>query len=326
MKRILALGVAVDAPAETALLYATRLAMRPVSAQGMTVVMAGSLEPPWLALIDRQGLAAAAIPRGRGVRILTCASDRLDADACWLRERGWPYEEIPVHLAGRAQRRLVTVSTALGLRLELVDAPDPPDRAIDLALASASGSDGEHGDTALANRLDGQGPVATAVAGAPLDHVAMPVLDIAGALAAVEGLLECRLFDEFPVTHDAGRTTVRLLAQAPPDGFYLTIGDAGNLAAHHPFRRQIAERGGPGVHHVAHRVDGLERAIDAVCGAGGVTLGQVEQASGLRQIFVSIGEDGIVHELVERKGVAGFVQRNTAALVQTEGQWKTSIG
>jgi 4-hydroxyphenylpyruvate dioxygenase-like putative hemolysin len=86
----------------------------------------------------------------------------------------------------------------------------------------------------------------------------------------------------------------------------------------------IADRGGPGVHHLAHRVENLEAAVAEVQSAGGVLLSSIEQVAGLRQIFVSVAEDSLVHELVQRMGVSGFVGENTAGLVRAESEWGQS--
>lgn len=302
MKKLLSVDVYVAEPDAVARLYAARLGMRAVRANGArdVIVLAGADDPPFLVL-RTLGTLPSDVPAGPGLRRLTCATTTLEADVAWLAARGCATR--------RTEGRAEAFVPPLGLEVELVEpgsesAPDAMD---------ATGDDAGGDPTAPA-----------CLAGAPLDHMAIGVLDAARAAVAFDELLEFRRFDELEVPHATGAARVRLMAQGDPRGFSLALADTD--AEGHPFRRQIAERGGPGVHHVAHRVLALEEAIAALEAAGGVVLSDIETSPSLRQVFVSVAPDGLVHELVERSGHDGLVARNTEALVRAEGEWETSTG
>ena len=101
------------------------------------------------------------------------------------------------------------------------------------------------------------------------------------------------------------------------------------------FRRHLRERG-PGIHHIAYRVDDIEAAMMAMQSAGGRFLSEApitDPVSKLRQVFLTVPGAGYTVELIERKprevGTSVFEENNMIELahsmdstvpVQTSGQ------
>lgn len=127
-----------------------------------------------------------------------------------------------------------------------------------------------------------------------IDHVGVAVEDLDAALALHAGTYE------MPVVHretiaaqgveavllDVGPSHVELLAPLGPDT---------------PVGRFLARRG-PGLHHVAYRVQDVEAALAALRGAGTRLIDEVPRIGvrGSRVAFVHpSGTGGVLTELVE---------------------------
>jgi 4-hydroxyphenylpyruvate dioxygenase-like putative hemolysin len=146
------------------------------------------------------------------------------------------------------------------------------------------------------------------------DHMAVDVIEGESAIAAVRDCLGFEVVEELSIPHERGPARVRVTSR-PTGGFQVVLGDT-QADEQHPVRRQIAERGGPGVHHLAHRVIDVDDAVEKVRRNGAKVIGTIQEAPGLRQVFVRVADDGTVHELVQRTGVSGFTEQNTAALMR----------
>lgn len=147
--------------------------------------------------------------------------------------------------------------------------------------------------------------------GVPLDHIAIHVADRAAAERVVRELLGHQAVQELAVHGPDGTAHLGVMAQ-PGDRFRLVLCDADE--ATHPIARWVASRG-PGVHHMAHRVDQVETALQQIADTGAV-VGAIVEAPGLRQVFVEVADDGMLHEITQRTGETGFVEENTAALIE----------
>lgn len=111
-----------------------------------------------------------------------------------------------------------------------------------------------------------------------IDHVGIAVADLDEALALYEGTFE------MPVAH---RETV---AEQGVEAVLLDVGDGHvellrPLGADTPVGRFI-ERHGPGLHHVAYRVDDIEATLSKLAKAG-VDLIDSEPRIGIRQSRVA---------------------------------------
>src|SRR5262249_37810860 len=124
------------------------------------------------------------------------------------------------------------------------------------------------------------------------------------------GLLGYRTTQDIVVPGSRGTSRLMTMTGATSFGIVLCEADAPT----HPIRKWIDLRG-PGVHHLAHRVESLQLELDLALPAGAVAIGSVATSDGLRQVFTEVADDGLLHELTERT-IAGFVPKNSSALIE----------
>jgi methylmalonyl-CoA epimerase len=127
-----------------------------------------------------------------------------------------------------------------------------------------------------------------------IDHVGVAVDDLDGALELYEGTFGMTLAHRETVTEqgvdavllDVGDTHVELLSPLGPET---------------PVGKFLARKG-PGLHHVAYRVDGIEDAL-ARLAAAGVALIDSEPRTGIRNSRVAFlhpkATGGVLTEIVE---------------------------
>jgi catechol 2,3-dioxygenase-like lactoylglutathione lyase family enzyme len=149
------------------------------------------------------------------------------------------------------------------------------------------------------------------VIGGRLDHVAIHVADREAASVVVKELLGLEQLDELFAPSADGVAGLRVMTDAD-ERFHLVLCDAS--VETHPIARWIEHRG-PGVHHLAHRVVRVEDALDAATAAGGTPVGGIVDAPGLRQVFVAVANDGVLHELTQRTAHTTFDRNSVAALI-----------
>jgi 4-hydroxyphenylpyruvate dioxygenase-like putative hemolysin len=146
--------------------------------------------------------------------------------------------------------------------------------------------------------------------GVPLDHIAIHVADCAEAEIVVRELLGHETVQDFLAASEHGPARLVVTAQ-PGERFRLVLCEA--KEPDHPIARWLAARG-PGTHHVAHRVERIETALENIDSRA--VVGEIVEAPGLRQVFLDVTEDGLLHEITQRLGETDFVERNTAALIE----------
>ncbi len=127
-----------------------------------------------------------------------------------------------------------------------------------------------------------------------IDHVGVAVDDLDGALELYEGTFGMTLAHRETVTEqgvdavllDVGDTHVELLSPLGPET---------------PVGKFLARKG-PGLHHVAYRVEGIEDAL-ARLAAAGVALIDSEPRTGIRNSRVAFlhpkATGGVLTEIVE---------------------------
>jgi methylmalonyl-CoA/ethylmalonyl-CoA epimerase len=130
-----------------------------------------------------------------------------------------------------------------------------------------------------------------------IDHVGIAVEDLDAALALYEGSLEMPVAHRETVTEqgveavllDVGNTHVELLRPLGPD---TAVG-------------KFLARRGPGLHHVAYRVDDIDATLEALRAAG-VELIDEQPRIGIRQSRVAFlhprATGGVLTEVVEPAG------------------------
>ncbi|MDX2086534.1 MAG: VOC family protein [Kofleriaceae bacterium] len=150
--------------------------------------------------------------------------------------------------------------------------------------------------------------------GVPLDHIAIHVADCEQAETVVRELLEHETVQELLVPSDKGSARLRVTAQRG-ERFRLVLCEA--VGAEHPIAKWIAARG-PGTHHVAHRVEHIETALEGI--EPDVVVGGIVDAPGLRQVFIEAADDGLLHEITQRLDEPNFVEDNVAALIEMGGE------
>ena len=127
-----------------------------------------------------------------------------------------------------------------------------------------------------------------------IDHVGVAVEDLDAALALYEGSLEMPVAHRETVTEqgveavllDVGSSHVELLRPLGPD---TAVG-------------KFLARRGPGLHHVAYRVDDIDSTLDALRAAG-IELIDEQPRVGIRQSRVAFlhprSTGGVLTEIVE---------------------------
>lgn len=127
-----------------------------------------------------------------------------------------------------------------------------------------------------------------------IDHVGVAVEDLDAALALYEGSLEMPVAHRETVTEqgveavllDVGSTHVELLRPLGPD---TAVG-------------KFLARRGPGLHHVAYRVDDIDSTLDALRAAG-IELIDEQPRVGIRESRVAFlhprSTGGVLTEIVE---------------------------
>jgi methylmalonyl-CoA/ethylmalonyl-CoA epimerase len=130
-----------------------------------------------------------------------------------------------------------------------------------------------------------------------IDHVGVAVDDLDAALELYEGTFGMTLAHRETVTEqgvdavllDVGDTHVELLSPLGPET---------------PVGKFLARKG-PGLHHVAYRVEGIEDAL-ARLAAAGVALIDAEPRTGIRNSRVAFlhpkATGGVLTEIVEPNG------------------------
>ena len=151
--------------------------------------------------------------------------------------------------------------------------------------------------------------------GLPLDHIAIHIDDAEAAIETVRELLGYEHAQVLEVPAQEGSATLTVLVQRG-DRFRMVLCESRGDA--HPISKWLVARG-PGVHHLAHRVEMVEDALDAVEASGGTRGGELVEAPGLRQVFAEVARDGLLHELTQRMENEGFEPDNTRALIDAGG-------
>ncbi len=143
------------------------------------------------------------------------------------------------------------------------------------------------------------------VRNARVDHITFVVSDLDRTTTALERVLGRPATPAISLTGMA----VRTLRVGDAELHINTPRGAGPVA-------DFLRARGPGIHHVAIAVDDLDVAIDVLAGRGVRTLGiPKDTAPGLREVFIDPASvDGVVLQLVERRGKAPLNQLDIAAL------------
>ena len=127
-----------------------------------------------------------------------------------------------------------------------------------------------------------------------IDHIGVATDDLEASLALYEGSMEMPLAHRETVVEqgveavllDVGDCHVELLSPLGPD---TPVG-------------KFLERKGPGLHHVAYRVDDIERTLGRLAGAG-LELIDAEPRTGIRSSRVAFlhprATGGVLTEIVE---------------------------
>ena len=133
-----------------------------------------------------------------------------------------------------------------------------------------------------------------------IDHVGVAVTDLGEAIAIYEGTFE------MPVVH---RETV---AEQGVEAALLDVGDGHvellrPLAPDTPVGR-FMERSGPGLHHVAYRVEDIDRALEGLAAAGIELIDETARVGigGSRVAFLHPRSTGrVLTEIVEPATAGG---------------------
>ncbi|WP_394826735.1 VOC family protein [Pendulispora albinea] len=145
----------------------------------------------------------------------------------------------------------------------------------------------------------------------PLDHLAIHVADRQAAEKTVSELLGHTRVQEMRLPCNEGTAHLSVMMEHG-DRFHLVLCEGDGPS--HPITQWVETRG-PGVHHLAHRVDLLEQSLQNVVQGGGESVGSIVEADGLKQVFTTVSEDGILHEITQRAEKRRFVEGNTAKLI-----------
>ena len=145
-----------------------------------------------------------------------------------------------------------------------------------------------------------------------LDHMAIHVASRDAAEVVARELLGLHVLEELEIPSDVGAGFLRVMKH-PDDPFYVVLCEG--ATASHPIAQSIVERG-PGAHHLAHGVADLDAALASARAEGATPVGEVAEVDALRQIFVKVAADGLLHEIIERRGDEVFVPKNTANLIK----------
>jgi len=301
-KRLVLVGLTVAQPAAVAADYVSRAGLGGVSRAPFFVAAAPSSTAPGLGVLPLGWGPGGTLARRRGATQLFFLSDDVSADAEQARGLGC---EVSID-AESTELSVARIDVLpLGLRLHLLQSPRIPTASELLEFLSRS----MLGDK---RTTDDEVTTTSGFAGV-LDHMAIDVVDADRARQLVTSLLGYCTLEELAVPHPTGDARVRVM-QDEDARFQIVLGDT-DAGGAHPIARQIAAREGPGAHHVAHRVTSLPQAMEDVQRRGAHMIGSIREAPGLRQVFMRWADDGILHELIERTGVSGFVERNTASLL-----------
>lgn len=298
-KRLVLIGLTVAQPAEVAADYVGRAGVGGISRPPFFVAAAPSSTAPRLGVLPLGWEPGGALARRRGATQLFFQSDDASADAERARGLGC---EVSID-AENSELPVARIDVPpLGLRLHMLQTPRIPTAGELLELLMP----GE-------KRTTDDAVTTTGGFAGILDHMAIDVVDADRARRLVTSLLGYDTLEELIVPHPTGDARVRVM-QDEDARFQVVLGDT-DAGAAHPIARQIAAREGPGAHHVAHRVTSLPQAMEEVQTRGAQMIGSIREAPGLRQVFTRWADDGVLHELIERTGVSGFVERNTASLL-----------
>ena len=161
----------------------------------------------------------------------------------------------------------------------------------------------------------------------PLDHYTLIVEDAEAVSSFHSEMLGFELLEVRPLntgTAQAGEFDMLNYIMRFPGETDRTLVITEGLTEESVFRRHLRDHG-PGIHHMAYQVDDIERAVEALRGAGAKLLSDTimrDQRSGLRQIFVELPGAGYTLELIERRPRAlssEFEDDNMVGLAQSIG-------
>lgn len=145
-----------------------------------------------------------------------------------------------------------------------------------------------------------------------VDHLAIAVDDLEAAAAFYRNIMG---FTEVERRSTAGRKTGMDSVVLKANDLKIVL--IKGTSAESQVSRYVAEYG-PGVQHVAFRVEGIEEVVDELRARGLPFDTDVLVAPGLKQAFS--GRDpisGMMFELIERTGEEGFVDQNVQKLFES---------
>jgi len=342
-KRLLLLGVHVEQAAEgLASEYARTLGMHVVSTarretpKGTTdaVVMAGAEVMPYLGVFSGKGPASAANRVldvfAPGLTRLVFLTDEYARDAAWLRARG-PVTEDTVEVGANALGHATAVVAELGAIVDVIEEPDPSCthrellsavvgalmRADRLTFVLAACAVRDRGPIPRAEPMQPATPAGGPLADAELDHVAIYVSDMAAADRVVRDFLGQEYVSDLRIPLKVSPLFARTFRDPSPQPrtrFVITLcaSERGRVPD------WIASHGGPGVHHLAHRVEDLDGALKLACDAGATQLSAIAEVEWLRQVMLRVTTDGFLHELICRTDDRALDEANALRLIETQ--------
>ena len=334
-KRLLLLAVYVEAADALAGEYVAKLGMHRVLTHrhevpgGTTeaVALAGAELAPYLAVFSGKGPASTATQvlsmYPFGLNRMVYVTDDYERDVAWLAARG-QVGESHITLGERTIRHVTAAVPELGVILDVIDAaeasmPDLLPPVIDALvrapiLARASVAATQIMPDACAPRNI---PAGSALAAAELDHVAIYVADMAAADRVIRELLGQQHESDLSIPLKRGLMHARTFREGSVGvrtRFVITLvhSERGRVPD------WIASHGGPGVHHLAHRVDDLDGALQLARDAGATQLSAVAEVEWLRQVMLRVTNDGYLHELIWRTDDRALDEVNALRLIESQ--------
>ena len=142
-----------------------------------------------------------------------------------------------------------------------------------------------------------------------IDHVAVAVDDLAGAIEWARGKLGCALVEE---RETLGRRSGMKSAVLRLGGMVIVLVQGTNEDSQ---VTQFVDRHGPGVQHIALQVRNLGQAITTLEASGMEFSTPRLDGEGLSQIFaLRDPKTGLMIEVIERRNYAGFSDENVRRL------------
>lgn len=341
-KRLLLLGVHGEAAHAMAAEYTHKLGMHQVvehrreGPDGTSdgVIMAGAEILPYLAVISGKGPASAASRildlYAPGVSRLVYLTDDYERDVTWLRGRGPVGEHRISYGDARVVRHAMGLIGELGVVVDVIDEPGAIDRGLlaavldalmraDIVAPALAGAPARPRPAAPPEAAASAtvGSAGSALAAAQLDHVAIYVSDMAAADRVVREFLGQEHVSDLTIPLKVSPLQARTFRDPSPEPrtrFVITLCHS----ARGRVPDWIATRGSPGVHHLAHRVDDLDRALQSARDSGATQLSAVAEVEWLRQVMLRVTSDGYLHELIWRTDDRALDEANALRLIESQ--------